>query len=674
MVRKSTRIRYDSVPVPESDRENLYDSLQQYHPDILERTPASTALDSGPRSQMPKAGTRKYRSSRERLLNAENGEGDSTEIPTYSAIVRLSDGKGGFERKRVQIELPYMVIFMQSYLNEYIDLLHCLILRQNDRTIVEELLQELLRNYHGLLMSEYRNMFYTMLNCAPRVVFSMLRFEFWRDLILRPHDLVSELDLHRQLRQSNDEYNQMVMEYTEYANRVKRYVARTKFHTIQEAERLQRLARYQRLIRQNKPIPKDLLEALAQDEQAQLSEEKRQQDNIDRRHYAALKNEYARAPLPPEDEGTSESFAGKSVTSSYEGFLDEIEQKPEALDATEDKPSSKKAISKKKAKAKTADAADADEAAELESAAAESEAAAEAADAGEDASEVNADDYREAIAEAEYDYDDDFEDYDDDVEFYGGDDDFEDEDELDSKGKAKGKRLGAKARQHKGETIGNTTVKSKGTRNLNTNYLLLQKLSTTKTAGPLDGRSKRDNLPKKLGRGKYRRIPLPQTYEIRRDIDNISDFLEHDRELMLSALMSLVTNQARLRAIYGESLKRFNLDNPRFVDVWLNLETMDQPCMVLFVGSLVEVRPHNTKRSVYTAAQANRNFITLDGLDFRVGAMPPVKKTRRRQSPPSLGLPLLDPMDDDDDQASSNRINIIKEDQLSPYELIYIKL
>lgn len=669
MVSKSTRIHYNTAPLIATERESLYESIMQYAPNILERTPATMALLSEPRSTLACEVGKSKRSAKSISLDKKQGidasaedalaisysasslsdavNGGETDSSCYAATIKYRDEQGNYTRKRVSIEHPYMLIFMQSYMNEYTKLVQRLLTNSNNREIVEQTLLEMLRYYHGLLMNEYRNLFYVMLSCAPKVLMLMLRFEFWRDLYLQKHDLVVDLDLHSQLRQTNDEYNQLVLDYQEYALNAQRYIAKTKHFTIQEAARLKRLARYQRLKKQKKPIPKDLLQALSQDEQDLIEEERTRQLNEKQRIYTAIKNDY-QTVLPKKSQEDSEKSTNTTANDSDSKSIN-----------TKSKRISKKTQAKLLATVSDDFELDDETRASINNATSNIDD-----DSDIDALESFAGlDKLSAHAVFPEEFIDDENEFEINVNF-------EESQKLNNKMKHS-----STPRRHKGNHLGGTTIKSKGTRNLNSNYILLQKLAATPTTGPIDGRNKRDSLPK-LGKGQYRRVALPQTFEVRRYIDTVATFLERDREQMFSALISMCSNHGRLKAIYGDNYKRFNLNDTRFEDLWLNLETMDQPCMVLYLGSSIEVRPHNTKRSIYNARNTNYNFVVLDGLDFRIGNVPkPNKENRPRLSRRQLKSTLIPTKSADDNLDNPNaHFNIIKIDQLSPYELIYIKL
>lgn len=702
MVSKSTRIHYNTAPLIATERESLYENIMQYAPNILERTPATMALLSEPRSTLAGEVGKSKKSAENISLDEEQGSdaatgaakadcatapssssesdsvnGDEADSSCYAATIKYRDEQGNYTRKRVSIEHPYMLIFMQSYMNEYTNLVQRLLTNSNNREVVEQTLQEMLRYYHGLLMNEYRNLFYVMLSCAPKVLMLMLRFEFWRDLYLQKHDLVVDLDLHSQLRQTSDEYNQLVLDYQEYALNAQRYIAKTKHFTIQEAARLKRLARYQRLKKQKKPIPKELLQALSQDEQDLLEEERIRQLNEKERIYAALKNDY-QTVLPPEghplpERNTSANSANSSAAATAAtAAATAATASTSSTTAADSKPSKTKNNKvSKKAQAELLASVSEDFELDEETRATINNAANSLDDDDDGTLDLDAlENFRgfdKLSAHTVFP-----------EEFIDDEDDFESSDEVENGQKLGDKRMkhtGTNQRRHKGNHLGGTTIKSKGTRNLNSNYILLQKLATTPTTGPIDGRSKRDSLPK-LGKGQYRRVALPQTFEVRRYIDTVATFLERDREQMFSALISMCSNHGRLKAIYGDNYKRFNLNDARFEDLWLNLETMDQPCMVLYLGSSIEVRPHNTKRSIYNAQNTNYNFVVLDGLDFRIGNVPKQnKESRQRLSRSSLNSTLIPTKSADDNLDNPNaHFNIIKVDQLSPYELIYIKL
>lgn len=648
----STYPRYDKLAINSNNRYSPYDDLEQYVPSILERTPAYMAAFCEERSTI-KASSKNKGRGQAKPTQAQDVEsaalaqahtdlaaGEQLDAQSlnqsYPSIIKYSDCDGGYVRKRASIEYPYMMMFMQSYLDSYSDLIYHLISCSDDREEVEVTLQELLRNYHGVLMNEYRTMFYTMLACAPKVLFIMLRFDFWRDLILTPHDLVVELDLHRQLRQANEEYNQIVEDYEKRVLTAKNYAAKAgkaKHFTVQDAERLERLKQYHKLKNNNKPIPKSLLVALAKDEQEILAQEQARIASEEKRHFAALKSDYR--PLKSAQD-TPEAAAVAAYT-----------QNKAALEANNEYISQVDTLAQAAATDNTADL-------DAETLAA-AEAAAEAIDA-----EAEADAKAEADTEAA---------------------------ETETSGKTRGKKKTAntKSRSADGSSLGYATFKAKGTRNLNTSYMLLQKLALTPTTGPLDARNKRDNLPK-LGRGHYRRTPLPQTFEIRRTIDSVADLIERDRETMFASLMSLGSNQARLKTLYGDNFKRFNLLDPNFEDTWLNLETKDQPCVILFVGTCVEVRPHNTKRSVYSVEKVNRHFVVLDGIDFRVNSAAHSGRSKNMQraaaaaeiaaanAAKAASSRASSKADDDSEDNTKFHFNVIREEQLSSYELIYIKL
>ena len=221
----STYPRYDKLAINSNNRYSPYDDLEQYVPSILERAPAYMAAFCEERSTI-KASSKNKGRGQAKPTQAQDVEsaalaqahtdlaaGEQLDAQSlnqsYPSIIKYSDGDGGYVRKRASIEYPYMMMFMQSYPDSDSDLIYHLISCSDDREEVEVTLQELLRNYHGVLMNEYRTMFYTMLGCAPKELFIMLRFDFWRDLIITPHDLVVELDLHHQLRQANKENNQI---------------------------------------------------------------------------------------------------------------------------------------------------------------------------------------------------------------------------------------------------------------------------------------------------------------------------------------------------------------------------------------------------------------------------------------------------------------------------------
>lgn len=666
---KSALSRTPQPPKAKHPLTDTFDDLTEYAPDLANRTKDLMALKSeeiravlnAELDKTPFAG---------RVFDPQIGlDNDDTTLSDHEPLKVKLKSQG----ESVVIDHRDATVIVQEYMSGYSQVVSELINASGSRVEIEQRLTLFIREYRGMIMNQYRDLFYIMLECAPRVLLIMLRFDFFRDLFITAHDLVKELDLHRILREANANYDALVRAY-ELDNRA-RILKRQKLgktakymKTTEDVARYERLAYYYRLKNSNMRIPNALLQALAADEQALLKEQKHLEE-LDRQRLAdALKGEYNGEV---DEEGLpvlSEELVNlRKHLQSYKGISRLAAMRAEAIandPSLDDAPES------------------------ADDAAYEGEAPAPEEQVVQGDLGISAE--PESLEEEE--------------QQPLGDLSWDDFEQL-TKEEPEIKPEPISLRKHR--TMDDKAIpRPLGQRNLSSNYMVLSDLAQTTTDGPLDVRNIRYDVPIGLGR----RVLRPQTFEVRRQIDSISAYMESDRRLMLSALRVLCSNQAKMQALFGDNLKRFNITDKQFCDRWMLLEPQDQPCLVLFVGELIELRSHYTRRFVYDHKQLNLQMMILNGLDFRLNSLdnaPAVRELPREKRRKLVALAKkrlaqradsykgLNLFADDGEELSDEqnsfflgmdnnaqtlfpeteiRPNIQKLSNLSPFALIYVKL
>lgn len=127
------------------------------------------------------------------------------------------------------------------------------------------------------------------------------------------------------------------------------------------------------------------------------------------------------------------------------------------------------------------------------------------------------------------------------------------------------------------------------------------------------GRRGQKHVPKRRG---IQPFVLPQT-ELRAKLFGMVKYVNHDMELMANAFLSLATSKDRLRALFGDNVKRFSLTDPSFAENWNALEPATQPCMIIHVGSEIVLRNNNGERALYEQEDIDRKFLVLFGIQFK---------------------------------------------------------
>ena len=708
---KSALSRTPQPPKAKHPLTDTFDDLTEYAPDLANRTKDLMALKSeeiravlnAELDKTPFAG---------RVFDPQIGlDNDDTTLSDHEPLKVKLKSQG----ESVVIDHRDATVIVQEYMSGYSQVVSELINASGSRVEIEQRLTLFIREYRGMIMNQYRDLFYIMLECAPRVLLIMLRFDFFRDLFITAHDLVKELDLHRILREANANYDALVRAY-ELDNRA-RILKRQKLgktakymKTTEDVARYERLAYYYRLKNSHMRIPNALLQALAADEQALLKEQKHLEE-LDRQRLAdALKGEYNGEV---DEEGLpvlSEELVNlRKHLQSYKGISRLAAMRAEAIandPSLDDAPESADDAAyegEAPAPAHTAKAKPKAKATGKKAAASASNSSA-AKTTKRKTTKGKAKAPEEQVVQGDLGISAEPESLEEEEQQPLGDLSWDDFEQL-TKEEPEIKPEPISLRKHR--TMDDKAIpRPLGQRNLSSNYMVLSDLAQTTTDGPLDVRNIRYDVPIGLGR----RVLRPQTFEVRRQIDSISAYMESDRRLMLSALRVLCSNQAKMQALFGDNLKRFNITDKQFCDRWMLLEPQDQPCLVLFVGELIELRSHYTRRFVYDHKQLNLQMMILNGLDFRLNSLdnaPAVRELPREKRRKLVALAKkrlaqradsykgLNLFADDGEELSDEqnsfflgmdnnaqtlfpeteiRPNIQKLSNLSPFALIYVKL
>ena len=719
---QSALSRTTQPPKAKPHLNDTFDDLTEYAPDLANRTKDLMDLKSEEIRAVLKAELDKTPFAGGVFDPHIGLNNDDTTSSEYEPLKVKLKSQG----ESVVIDHRDATVIVQKYMSNYSQFVSELINAGGSRVEIEQRLTLFINEYRGLIMNQYRDLFYILLDCAPRVLLIMLRFDFFRDLFITPHDLVKELDLHRTLREANANYDALVRAYeTENRARIlkrQKLGTTTKYmKTTEDVARYERLAYYYRLKNSKQRIPNVLLQALAADEQALLQEQKHLEELDHKRLADALKGEYngevdaEGLPVLPEElinlrkhlqsyKGISRLAAMRAAVIASDPSLDDA---PESADdaAYESEAQAHAAKAKTKAKAtgkKAAAAATSSEAktTKRKTTTGKAQAPAEQVVQGERGLSAEQESLEAQQSAATADAAENPEE-----QLPLGELSWDDFEQMTKEEVIPPKPKPTSLRKHR--TMDDKAIpRPLGMRNLSSNYMVLSDLAQTTTEGPLDVRNIRYDVPMGFGR----RVLRPQTFEVRRQIDSISAYMENDRRLMFSALRVLCANQAKMQAIFGDNLKRFNITDKQFCDRWILLEPLEQPCLVLFVGELIELRSHYTRRFVYDNKQLNLQMLILNGLDFRLNSLdnaPAIRELPREKRRKLVALAKkrlaqradsykgLNLFADEGEELSEEqnsfflgmdnnahtqippseiRPNIQKASNLSPFALIYVKL
>lgn len=579
-------------------------------------------------------------------------------IKDVAMTVSVKQPDGSRVREQITIDDHTLSAIVSGYIEDYGTLINDIIDNSNDRILVEQRLAEILTRFRGLFVSEARNFFYTMLYCAPKVLFFMMRFDDIRQIYLQERDLVEELDLHRKLIIANEEYAQAVKEYDAYLQRQLEmygsdafFKTKKRAFTTDDVARMERQQEYERLLDLGLEVPESLMRAIAED-----------YDKLER---ARQSNFSAVAERLAQNRGLEDELEAGDITLNLNADSAVFADASGSSDGGGSDSSD------------SSDSSDGEYGHDYGAIA-----------TGVDGADTNAD------ADYDYDYDDD--DYDDDDDDYDDDDDdFESEVKPKSKFKAKSKSKSTSKTKAKTKTKVSSATNAEGVaegneqnqgkpkrrrvvttpykpyvvkvRNFSTCTHVLNHLALTSTTGPMNLRMLRADMPERFVR-RPNQVVRPQTFEVRRHIDSLANFVEQDRRAIQSSFASLVANQLRLRSIFGDRVKRFNLSDPRFFDRWLCLERADQPCFILFIGASIEIRHNGIRRFVFRQDKVNNKYLVLNGIDFRTDELPREKWKHIAKVVKTGSIA------EDDNESRDKRPNIITPDKIGDYELLYIKL
>ncbi len=210
--------------------------------------------------------------------------------------------------------------------------------------------------------------------------------------------------------------------------------------------------------------------------------------------------------------------------------------------------------------------------------------------------------------------------------------------------------------------------------NINNTVALMRQLARERSYGPIDAR--RYHPSGELERRTYR-ITRPYTFDARRQIEDLAQLLERNEFELRHSLMTLISNTVRLKEIWDDAYKSFDL-SVYAEQGWFRLEEQERLCLIVYMGKHVTIRAaggsadHKVELS---ASDVWQSFLYLEGLEFKVTA----PRDDSARDPNHLSSV----MQDYEVQASAehkrkrrkpNRPNMITPDLIEPCELCYILL